>query len=85
VFDWSCGILRDIFENFFRNIGVNQGWLSWNDGAIPKIAQTIYDDRAFDRLPILADALEDAGATTPKSSLTVATVANMSAAVGSWI
>jgi hypothetical protein len=27
----------------------------------PKITQGIYNDRAFDRLPILADALEDAG------------------------
>ncbi len=38
-------------------------WLAWNDGAIRKIAQTIYDARAFDRLPLLADALEDAGCT----------------------
>jgi hypothetical protein len=36
-------------------------WLSWNDGTVVKMAQAIYDDRAFDRLPILADALEDAG------------------------
>jgi hypothetical protein len=35
--------------------------LAWNDGAIPKMAQSIYDDRAFNRLPRLADALEDAG------------------------
>ena len=28
-----------------------------------KMAQLIYDDRAFDRLPLLADALEDAGCT----------------------
>lgn len=35
--------------------------LRWNDGTIPKIAQAIYDARAFDQLPILADALEDAG------------------------
>ena len=27
------------------------------------MAQLIYDDRAFDRLPLLADALEDAGCT----------------------
>jgi hypothetical protein len=26
-----------------------------------KLARAIYDDRAFDRLPVLADALEDAG------------------------
>ena len=27
----------------------------------PNRGQAIYDDRTFDRLPILADALEDAG------------------------
>ena len=35
--------------------------VAWNDGTVRKIAQAIYDERAFDRLPILADALEDAG------------------------
>jgi hypothetical protein len=35
--------------------------LAWKDGTVPRIAQAIYDERAFDRLPILADALEDAG------------------------
>ena len=28
-----------------------------------KIAQAIYDSRSFKRMPILADALEDAGCT----------------------
>lgn len=36
-------------------------WLAWNDGLVPKLARAIYDDRAFDRLPELADALWEAG------------------------
>ena len=42
---------------------LDPSWLAWNDGAIRKMAQAIYDARAFDRLPLLADALEDAGCT----------------------
>jgi hypothetical protein len=36
-------------------------WLTWNAETVLKIATGIYTDRAFDRLPLLADALEDAG------------------------
>ena len=46
---------------FFREITLCAKWLRWNDGTLVRIAQAIYDNRAFDRLPILADALEDAG------------------------
>jgi hypothetical protein len=42
-------------------MGVNSAWLLWNAATVWKIAQAIYDDRAFDCLPILADALEEAG------------------------
>jgi hypothetical protein len=35
--------------------------LRWHDATIPRIAEGIYDERAFDPLPILADALFDAG------------------------
>jgi hypothetical protein len=35
--------------------------LTWNVGTVFKLAQAIYDERAFDRLPIRADALEDPG------------------------
>jgi hypothetical protein len=59
----ACDLLRDIFGNPFRRGTVDPAWLSWRDRTIPKLAQAIYDDRAFDRLPILADALEDAGCT----------------------
>lgn len=36
-------------------------WSSWNDATIPRIAQQIYDTHSFQDMPILADALEDAG------------------------
>jgi hypothetical protein len=54
-------ILRCVFGNPFRPLGVNKTWLRWNDGTVPKIAQGIYEERAFDRMPILADALLDSG------------------------
>lgn len=54
-------LLRDIFGNPFRPVAVESSWLAWNDGTVVKMAQGIYDDGAFDRLPVLADALEDAG------------------------
>ncbi len=57
----QCFLLRDIFGNPFRPITLNAAWLSWNDSIVVKVAKGIYDQRAFDRLPILADALEEAG------------------------
>ncbi len=59
----QCGLVRDIFGNPFRPVALDPAWLAWNDGTVPKLAQAIYDERAFDRLPLLADALEDAGCT----------------------
>jgi hypothetical protein len=50
--------LRDIFGNPFRPVTVDPAWQSSN---VVHLAQSIYDDRTFDRMPILADALEDAG------------------------
>ena len=35
--------------------------LAWGSGIVQRLAQAIHEDRAFDRLPILGDALEDAG------------------------
>ena len=57
----QCDLFRDLFGNPFRPVSADPTWLSWNDGALRKLAPTVYDGRAFDRLPILADALEDAG------------------------
>jgi hypothetical protein len=54
-------ILRDIVGSPFRPAQVDPAWLAWEGGTVPKLAAAIYKERAFDRLPILADALEDAG------------------------
>lgn len=44
-------------------VGYIDRWLAWNDGVIRKLAEMIYAERAFDRMPMLADALETAGCT----------------------
>jgi hypothetical protein len=59
----QCEILRDFFGNPFRPVAVEPCWLTWNDSTVPRLAQAIYGERAFDRLPVLADALEEAGCT----------------------
>jgi hypothetical protein len=56
-----CVLLRELFSNPFRSFFVDPAWLTWSDGTVRGLAQAIYDERSFDRLPILGDALEDAG------------------------
>ena len=64
--DWPCRWLFDcVFGNPFRPVVLDPAWIAWDDGAARRIAQDIYEERGFDRLPILADALEDAGCTNP--------------------
>lgn len=54
-------LLRDIMGNPFRAMRLDPSWLAWNEGVVRRLAEMIYQERAFDRLGILADALEDAG------------------------
>ncbi len=54
-------VLRDIFGNPFRPASVDPSCMKWSGSTVVKLAQGIYSERAFDRLPILADALEEAG------------------------
>lgn len=56
-----CELLRDVAGNPFRPSLIDPRWLSWEGGTIPNLARAIYDERAFDRMPILGDALEEAG------------------------
>jgi len=49
---------RDIFGNPFRPVKLDLTWLT---PTVVKLAQQIYEDRAYDRLLLLADVLEEAG------------------------
>jgi hypothetical protein len=56
-------LLRDVIGNPFAPIEVERRWLRWNRGGVRKLAQVVYDERRFEDLPVLADALEEAGCT----------------------
>jgi hypothetical protein len=58
----QASLLRDVFGNPFQPVpSIDPVWLAASDHAAGQLARAIYRERAFDRLPILADALEDAG------------------------
>ncbi len=54
----QCQILRDIFGNPFRPVALDPRWLT---STVIDLARTIYEERVWERMPILADALMDAG------------------------
>ena len=56
-----CDFLREIVGNPWHPVAPNLAWATANDHAARHIAMTIHLDSTFDDLPILADALEDAG------------------------
>jgi hypothetical protein len=62
----QCWLFRELFGPLpFRPVTIDPSWLVWQDGTVRNLAQAIYEDRAFDRLPILGDALEEAGCDNP--------------------
>jgi ATP-dependent Clp protease ATP-binding subunit ClpA len=40
---------------------VEPAWLTWNQGTVANMARTIHDERRWQDLPVLADALDEAG------------------------
>jgi hypothetical protein len=80
--EFLCGVIRDIYGNPFRPVNIlpqaphmvcvrpngtfPAEWLLWSNGTIPVLAESIYQERAWDLLPILADALEDASCSDPE-------------------
>lgn len=55
-------LLRDVYGNPTRPpTPLDRSVLKWNGGTVGALARTIYQERTFDQLPVLADALEEAG------------------------
>ncbi len=58
----QLALARCIFGNPFRPAPpVERAWLAWDGGRVARIARQIADAGRFEDMPILADALEDAG------------------------
>ncbi len=49
----------------FRAVSLDPAWLSWQRGLVVSMARRMYDSRVFTGMPVLADALEDAGCSNP--------------------
>jgi hypothetical protein len=67
-------LVREVWGNPCRlrsdGAAVSQSWaferqsiLAWNSGTVPALAQSLSEQRAWDQMHLLADALEDAGCT----------------------
>jgi hypothetical protein len=59
----QCAILRDVFGHLWHPVHLESRWLRWRGGVVVQMARSIRDEGRFGDLPILADALEDAGCT----------------------
>lgn len=57
----SEDLIRDLLGDFFHPIPCEESWLTWNDGLLHRMARGIYASGRFGDMPILADALEEAG------------------------
>src|SRR5262249_33296848 len=58
-----CDLVRDVFGDPFHPWRPRPEWLAAQDGAARTIADCIDGSGDFGAMPVLADALEDAGCT----------------------
>jgi hypothetical protein len=49
------------FDVVATKAAIDPAWLTWNDGTVRKLARALAEEGSYDALPILADALEEAG------------------------
>ena len=60
-----CDLIRDLFGYPCRRHSFSPLWLARHAATVGALAQAIYDEERFTDLPVLADALEEAGCTNP--------------------
>ena len=54
----QAALLRELFADPFRPVEIADRWLT---GTVAALARVIHADRAFELMPVLGDALQDAG------------------------
>src|SRR5262245_376669 len=57
----QCRLLRDVVGNPFRAVHLRPGWLEWDNAAARRLARDIDEEGRYAELPVLGDALEEAG------------------------
>ena len=58
-----CGLIRDIFGNPYRSVAFDP---AWRTETATGLALKMYDEKQFAAMPILADALQEAGCEQPE-------------------
>jgi hypothetical protein len=59
----QADLLRCVFGNPFRPVTRDPAWLAWNHGTVARLGETIHAEGRFVDVPVLGDALEEAGCT----------------------
>jgi hypothetical protein len=59
----QADLVRDVFGNPYNTVIMEPMCREWRESLVVRLARSIYDEHAFDRMPILGDALEEAGCT----------------------
>ena len=57
----QVGYLCDLRGRLFHTVKFDPAWKRWKEGLVVVMARAIYDEHRYAELPILADALEEAG------------------------
>ncbi len=59
----QAALVREVFDNPFRPVTFDP---AWRMPPVLNLARSMYDDRSFNHMPLLADSLTDAGCIDPQ-------------------